>query len=249
MQTPKESRFCGHCGKPLRHWNKSGYCFAHLYPYQRMERRFCQEPGCKNKKPLRSDCKTGFCMAHRFRLQLSERKVCKEEGCKKRLGGRNQCGYCPKHRKKYFAEQDRLAAAKRSADLRVKAAAADEAKRMVLDLRAEVDAAKQAVTEKEANLADLKAKAAADHILAQQGQQQLPTAAKATRGAKKKTEASKEYFRVGNLVQEKLTSLKDVTAARLVVAKNEGLKYQTVVRYHKMFRNKHLLAPVIEMRA
>jgi len=114
-QVAKEPQFCAHCGKILAPSNKSGYCTAHHEPYQRAEPRFCQEPGCKNKKRLRSDCKTGFCMAHRFRLQLSKRKFCKEEGCSKRLGRANKIGYCPKHRKLHFAEQDRVAAARRTA--------------------------------------------------------------------------------------------------------------------------------------
>jgi hypothetical protein len=127
-QVPTEPRFCQQpgCDKMLAPQNENGvYCTEHREPCQRIEPTFCKEPSCTNKKALRSDCKTGFCIAHRHLAKIPKRGFCKD--CKKKLGGNNRIGYCKACRKIRFAEQDRDAAAKRTAaalaDLRTKAAA------------------------------------------------------------------------------------------------------------------------------
>ena len=124
---PVPARHCAHCGKILATFNRSGYCAKHHDPSQRRTPQFCSEPSCTNKKPLRSDSKTGFCIAHRHLVRIPKRGFCKD--CNKKLGGNNQIGYCKACRPKHFAEQDRLAAASRTAArlklLREKAAAHD----------------------------------------------------------------------------------------------------------------------------
>lgn len=60
--------------------------------------------------------------------------------------------------------------------------------------------------------------------------------APAKRGPKRKSEASRKYFKVGNLVEENLASGMELTAARRLVAKTAKIAYLSVVRYHMRFR-------------
>jgi hypothetical protein len=56
------------------------------------------------------------------------------------------------------------------------------------------------------------------------------------RGRKITPNAGRQYFKVGSLVEENLASGMELTAARRLVAKDAGVQYGSVVRYHREFR-------------
>jgi hypothetical protein len=56
------------------------------------------------------------------------------------------------------------------------------------------------------------------------------------RGPKEKPEESKRYFIIGKLVEQKLASGLELTAARRRVAKDAGITYRSAAVYHKTFR-------------
>ena len=91
----------------------------------------------------------------------------------------------------------------------------------------------------------------------------LPTAqpkpAKRTRGRKKRPEANKEYFKIANLVEEKLASGMELTKVRLRVSKDETkarlragkkkITYATVALYHRKFLRLRPHPPCTEIQA
>ncbi len=63
-------------------------------------------------------------------------------------------------------------------------------------------------------------------------------AAKVGRGRPQSAEENKQYFKVGEKVEQKLAAGMELTAARKSVAKAEGMNYGSVVNYHKQFRGR-----------
>jgi hypothetical protein len=74
------------------------------------------------------------------------------------------------------------------------------------------------------------------HKEGQSSQQLRIAAAPAKPGPKTKPEENKRYFRFGIMVEEKVASGMEVTAARRLVAKAVGITYNSMAGYHKKFR-------------
>jgi hypothetical protein len=56
-------------------------------------------------------------------------------------------------------------------------------------------------------------------------------------GRDKSAEEDKRYFKVGEMVEKKITSGIELTAARRLVANAMKISYSSVARYHKQFRS------------
>jgi hypothetical protein len=55
-------------------------------------------------------------------------------------------------------------------------------------------------------------------------------------GRPRQSEQSKRYFKIGQMVEEKIASGDELTAARRLVALETHISYGSVVRYHKQYR-------------